>query len=192
MSSSKKMVLLTAPSGAGKTTIARRLMKAFPFLTFSISATTRRPRPNEKHGEDYYFFSQSEFHQLVEDGAFIEYEEVYPGRFYGTLEKAVNDIWARGLTVLFDLDVKGARNLKSIYGDRCLSLFIEPESLAVLESRLRDRQTETEETLAHRLKRAAFEIEQGDFFDFSIVNKDLDTAVAEARDRVLQFMDIYD
>lgn len=192
MSSSKKMILLTAPSGAGKTTIARRLMKAFPFLTFSISATTRSPRPNERHGEDYYFYSHEKFKRLVDEGAFVEYEEVYPGKYYGTLKQSVDDIWEKGLTVLFDLDVKGARNLKSIFGDRCLSLFIEPESLAVLESRLRDRQTETEETLAHRLKRAEFEIQQSNFFDFSIVNKDLDVAVGEARDRVLEFMEIYD
>ncbi|SRR6056297_71530 len=192
MSSTKKMVLLTAPSGAGKTTIARRLMKAFPFLTFSISATTRPPRPNEKHGEDYYFYSDAKFSKLVEEGAFIEYEEVYPGKYYGTLQKSVDRIWQKGLTILFDLDVKGARNLKSIFGDRCLSLFIEPESLAVLEERLKKRRTETEQTLALRLKRAEFELNQSDFFDYSIVNKDLDVAVAEARDRVLEFMEVYD
>src|SRR6056297_2248750 len=192
MKSQKKMVLLTAPSGAGKTTIANRLMRAFPFLTFSISATTRPPRHYEQEGEHYYFYSPDEFQRLVEQQAFVEYEEVHPVKYYGTLKSEVDRIWQKGLTVLFDLDVKGARNLKSIFGDRCLSLFIEPESLAVLEERLKKRRTETEQTLALRLKRAEFELNQSDFFDYSIVNKDLDVAVAEARDRVLEFMEVYD
>jgi len=191
MSGQKKMVLLTAPSGAGKTTIANRLMHAFPFLTFSISATTRKARDYERDGEHYYFYSPEKFQELVDEGAFVEYEEVYPGKFYGTLKKEVERIWNKGLTVLFDLDVKGARNLKSIYGDRCLSLFIEPESLEVLEQRLQGRKTETKQTLAQRLKRAEFELQQRGYFDHRIINKDLDVAVAEARDRVLHFMKLY-
>lgn len=191
MSAQKKMVLLTAPSGAGKTTIANRLMHAFPFLTFSISATTRKARHYEREGEHYYFYSPDKFQELVKKEAFVEYEEVYPGKFYGTLKKEVDRIWEKGLTVLFDLDVKGARNLKSIYGDRCLSLFIEPESMEVLEERLQGRQTETIETLAQRLQRADFELGHRDYFDYRIVNKELDVAVAEARDRVLSFMGLY-
>ena len=191
MSAKKKMVLLTAPSGAGKTTIANRLMHAFPFLTFSISATTRKARDYEREGEHYYFYSSEQFQGLVDEGAFVEYEEVYPGKFYGTLKKEVERIWNKGLTVLFDLDVKGARNLKSIYGDQCLSLFIEPESLKVLEQRLQGRKTETEKTLAQRLERAEFELGQRDYFDYRIVNKDLEVAVSEARDRVLHFMELY-
>ncbi len=191
MKSQKKMVLLTAPSGAGKTTIANRLMRAFPFLTFSISATTRPPRHYEREGEHYYFYSPYEFQRLVEQQAFVEYEEVYPGKYYGTLRSEVDRIWQKGLTVLFDLDVKGARNLKSIFGDRCLALFIEPESLEVLEERLQGRNTETEDTLAQRLERAEFELGHRDYFDHSIINQDLEVAVAEARDRVLEFMDVY-
>lgn len=191
MSGQKKMVLLTAPSGAGKTTIANRLMHAFPFLTFSISATTRKARDYERDGEHYYFYSPEKFQELVDEGAFVEYEEVYPGKFYGTLKKEVERIWNKGLTVLFDLDVKGARNLKSIYGDRCLSLFIEPESLEVLEQRLQGRKTETKQTLAQRLKRAEFELQQRHYFDHRIINEDLEVAVAEARDRVLHFMELY-
>jgi guanylate kinase len=190
MTPTKKMVLLTAPSGAGKTTIARHLMRSFPFLTFSTSATTRKPRPSERDGEHYHFYSLTEFKRRIEEGAFVEYEEVYPGKYYGTLHSEIERIWQKGLTVLFDLDVKGARNLKSIFGDRCLSLFIEPESLEILEQRLKNRRTETEKTLAIRLKRARFELSQSHFFDYSIINKDLEVAVTEARSRVLDFMDI--
>lgn len=182
------MVLLTAPSGAGKTTIAHRLLDMFPFLTFSISATTRASRSYEKEGQHYYFFSTSDFRELIEKDALVEYEEVYPGKFYGTLRSEMDRIWKEGLMVLFDLDVKGASNLKSIYGDRCLSLFIEPESVEVLRERLNNRKTETPESIEERLSRAEFELTFRPEFDYCIVNKDLEQAVAEAKERVLEFV----
>ncbi len=188
MKDTKKMVLLTAPSGAGKTTIALRLLDLFPFLTFSISATTRQPRPYEQDGKHYYFYSSDEFRKLIENDALVEYEEVYPGKFYGTLRSEMDRIWREGLMVLFDLDVKGASNLKSIYSEQCLSLFIEPESVEVLRERLNNRKTETEDSIEERLSRAEFELTFRPEFDYSIVNKDLDQAVEEAKIRVLEFV----
>ena len=185
-----KLLVLTAPSGAGKTTIARRLMAAVPGLVFSVSATTRAPRPGERDGVDYHFLTLGAFSERLDAGEFVEHEEVYPGRFYGTLAPALAALAAASGTraVVLDVDVKGATNVKRLYGDRALTLFIRPPSLAALAGRLRDRGTETEAQVAMRLARAGMEMEAAPTFDAVVVNDDLDTAVAETVARVEAFL----
>jgi guanylate kinase len=173
-----RLVILTAPSGSGKTTIAHRLMEAAPELRFSVSATTRAPREGETHGKDYFFLSRDEFRQLIGADAFVEYEEVYPGVFYGTLHEEIERIGRQGAALL-DIDVKGALNVKRHYGDRALAVFIAPPSLATLAERLQGRGTETPQSLASRLERARLEIGYASEFDATVVNDDLDAAVAE-------------
>jgi guanylate kinase len=186
-----KLLVLTAPSGAGKTTIARRLMGAVPGLRFSISATTREPRPAETHGVDYFFLSPDEFRRRVDAADFVEHEEVYPGRFYGTLREEIERI--AGLddvrAVVLDVDVKGALNVKRLYGDRALTLFVQPPSLAALADRLHARGTETEDRVAVRLERARMEMSTAGEFDAVVVNDDLETAVGEAVHLVEGFLD---
>lgn len=186
-----KLLVLTAPSGAGKTTIARRLMSAVPGLRFSISATTREARPGETHGVDYFFLSADEFVRRLEAGEFVEHEEVYPGRFYGTLRAELERIAGAGdvRAVVLDIDVKGALNVKRLYGDRALTLFVQPPSLAALAERLHARGTETEDRVAVRLERAKMEIETAGEFDVVVVNDDLETAVAETVRLTEAFLD---
>jgi guanylate kinase len=185
-----KMILLTAPSGAGKTTIASRLIKAFPFLEFSISATTREARSYEENGVHYYFFSKEDFDVLIEKEELAEYEEVYAGQYYGTLKSEIKRIWDKGLIVLFDVDVRGADNLKKAYGDQCLSIFIEPPSLEILENRLIKRNTEDEASLQKRLKRVRYEMSFKDRFDKSIVNDDLEESTSAVKEAILNYLDI--
>lgn len=182
-----KIVVLTAPSGAGKTTIAHRLMEAFPQLRFSVSATTRTPRPGEANGVDYFFLSEDDFRQRIATDDFIEYEEVYPGRFYGTLRSELERLAADGAALL-DIDVKGAVNVKRLYGDRALTIFVRPPSLAALAQRLQKRKTETETTLAARLERAKLELAYAAEFDAVVVNDDLETAIAETIALVRPFL----
>lgn len=184
-----KIVVLTAPSGAGKTTIARRLMEAVPEARFSISATTRPPREGETDGIDYFFLTDDEFRSRISQGAFLEYEEVYPGKLYGTLRTELEKTAATGVALL-DIDVKGAVNVKRLYGDRCLTLFIQPPSLATLAARLQSRKTETETSLADRLERAKHEIDYAGEFDVVVVNDDLDTAVDETVGHVRTFLTV--
>lgn len=186
-----KLIVLTAPSGAGKTTIARQLMATIPGLRFSTSATTRPPRAHERGGVDYFFLSEDAFRARVAEGAFVEYEEVYPGRFYGTLRSELEQLAERPdvSAVVLDVDVKGARNVKQLYGDRALTLFIRPPSMAALEERLHARGTESEERIAVRLERAALELSYEPHFDAVIVNDDLETAVAETVAHVRAFLD---
>ena len=182
-----KLIVLTAPSGAGKTTIAQRVMQAIPELQFSVSATTRPPRPHEQHGKDYYFLDKETFMRLVRQGAFLEYEEVYPGVFYGTLRSEVERKMQEA-PVLLDLDVKGALHVKQLFNGRALTVFIRPPSLEALKERLERRGTETPESLAKRLERARLEMQFADQFDAVVVNDDLDRAVKETVQIVQSFL----
>ncbi len=182
-----KIIILTAPSGAGKTTIARRLMAAVPGLRFSVSATTRPRRDGEREGEDYFFLSEEDFRRLVGEGAFAEWEEVYPGRLYGTLRSELEAAAADGAALL-DLDVKGALTVKRRYGDQALTVFVEPPSLAVLAERLQNRRTDSETAIATRLAQAEAEIGYAAEFDAVVVNDDLDAAVAETVALVRPFL----
>lgn len=182
-----KIVVLTAPSGAGKTTIARRLLEAVPAVRFSVSATTRAPRDGEQDGVDYFFLSTDAFRRRLRDGHFIEYQEVYPGLLYGTLRAEIERVAADGAALL-DIDVKGALNVKRLYGDRCLTIFVQPPSLTVLADRLRGRETETDASLAERLERAKLELAYAPEFDAVVVNDDLETAVEETVSLVRTFL----
>lgn len=186
-----KLIVLTAPSGAGKTTIARRLMAAVPGLRFSVSATTRTPRPGEADGVDYHFLSVAEFSARLDAGDFVEHEEVYPGRFYGTLRPDLERLAASDGTraVVLDVDVRGALNVKDLYGGRALALFIRPPSLDALADRLRSRGTEDPAAVATRLERARMELSHAEAFDHVVVNDDLEAAVAETVALVRGFLD---
>ncbi|CAM3215902.1 guanylate kinase [Rhodothermus bifroesti] len=182
-----RLVVLTAPSGAGKTSIARRVLQAFPNMRFSVSATTRPPRPGERNGVDYYFLSEEAFRELIRDGQFVEYEEVYPGRLYGTLRSEI-DAASRAHPVLLDIDVKGALRIKERFGEEALAIFIKPPSLEVLADRLRTRGTENAAALAERLERARMELTYEDRFDAVVVNDDLERATAETLNLVRSFL----
>ena len=181
-----KIVALTAPSGAGKTTIARRLTQMVPETRFSVSATTRAPRTLERDGVDYFFLTEPEFRRRIENGDFIEFES-YAGHLYGTLRSELERVAAEGVALL-DIDVRGALNVKRLYGDDALTLFIQPPSLAALAERLKNRKTESEEVLRTRLERAELEMTYAPEFDAIVVNDDLETAVAETVDRVRTFL----
>lgn len=182
------MILITAPSGAGKTTIVRHLLSVFDFLDFSVSATTRACRPHEVDGVDYYFKTPTEFKSLIKEDAFAEYEEVYEDQFYGTLKSEVDRVWELRKRIVFDIDVRGATNLKTLYKENALAIFIAPPSLEVLEERLRSRRTETEQQLQKRLTRVRNEMEYRDSFDTVLINDDLNTALIEAEHKVLSFI----
>ncbi len=183
-----KSIIVSAPSGAGKTTIVRKLMEQLPSLAFSISACSRNARPNEVDGKDYYFLGLEGFKSAIEQQEFIEWEEVYQDHYYGTLKKEVQRLWNEGKVVIFDVDVVGGMNLKKLFQEKALSVFIEPPSLEVLEQRLRSRETESEERITLRLKKAGWEIAQSKAFDVSIKNEDLATTVAEAMLAVSSFI----
>ena len=185
-----KMLIFTAPSGAGKTTIVRHLLNNFGELAFSVSATNRPMREGETDGESYHFLSTEEFMQRVENDEFIEYEEVYPGRYYGTLHSEVDRIWATGRAIVFDIEVKGATNLKKFYPNESLAVFINPPSSDVLFQRLRDRSTETEDELRVRIARAAEELTYVNSFDRVLINDDLQVAFVEAEDIVEDFLGV--
>ena len=180
-------IVLTAPSGSGKSTIARHLEEAIPELRFSVSATTRPPRDGEIDGEHYHFLSEDKFRDAIDDGAFLEYEEVYPGRFYGTLFDEIKRIDESG-PVLLDIDVRGAMRMKSFAGDSALVLFIHPVSIEELSKRLHHRGTETPDWLAERIKRAEMELTYADKCDHVIYNDVLEDAVAETLQVVNQFL----
>jgi guanylate kinase len=182
-----RIIALTAPSGAGKTTIARRVLEAFPEMRFSVSATTRPPRSYERDGVHYHFLSPDAFRQLIDHGELLEYEEVYPGLFYGTLKREVAQATPTR-PVLLDIDVKGALNVKEHFGDDALTLFISPPSLAVLAERLQRRATESEAMLRQRLDRARLEMSQAGRFDALVVNDSLEAAVAETLAHVRSFL----
>ena len=175
----RKAILFSAPSGSGKTTVIREILKRFDCFEFSISATSRPARAGEQDGVDYYFLTPEVFEQRVQAGDFLEWEEVYSGIRYGTLKSEIDRIWDNGHVIVFDVDVMGGQNLKRYFGDAALSIFVKPPSIEVLEQRLRNRGTETEEAIKKRLGRAELELKEGSSFDVTIVNDDLQTAIDE-------------
>jgi guanylate kinase len=183
-----KLVIFSAPSGSGKTTIVRELLKRFNCFEFSISATSRQPRGQEQHGVDYYFLSNEEFRERGERNEFVEWEEVYAGTCYGTLRSEMERIWAKGNTILFDVDVLGGINLKRLFGDDACSIFIMPPSLEELERRLRGRGTDAEEVILKRIGKAEFEISKAEEFDFTVVNDDLQVATNEVASIIENFL----
>ena len=185
-----KIIIITAPSGSGKTTIVKRLLEKSSSLAFSISACTRNPRPGEVDGKDYYFLEEQDFKQKIEDGAFIEWEMVYTGKYYGTLKSEVGRIWNEGRAPLVDIDVQGALNIKSQYPEQSLSLFIKAPSIPELKNRLVNRGTETEHSLKERLDKAEYELSFADQFDRIIVNDDLERAIAETMSVISEFLGI--
>ncbi|HET6991927.1 MAG TPA: guanylate kinase [Bacteroidia bacterium] len=190
MSVKGKLVIFSAPSGAGKTTIVHRLIADIPTLEFSVSATSRAPRGDEAHGVDYYFISPDEFRTRINSDEFVEWEEVYPGQMYGTLLSEVDRIWRKGHHVIFDVDVKGGLNLKKKFGADALAIFVRPPSMDALEERLRHRATEPEEKIKMRLSKAASELSFENRFDYVLVNDNLERAVAEASSVVKKFLGI--
>ena len=183
-----KLIIFSAPSGSGKTTIVRRLMGEMGGLVFSVSATSRAPRGAEQHGKDYYFLSAEEFDKLIAENSFVEWEEVYAGTKYGTLKSELERIWAKGNTILFDVDVKGGVRLKSIFGTDALSIFIMPPSVEELRRRLEGRATDSPEKIAQRIAKADEELGYAPQFDVVVVNDDLDIAVSEVRNAVTKFI----
>ena len=184
-----KLIIFSAPSGSGKSTIINYLMTQNLNLAFSISATSRPPRGTEQHGVEYYFLSAEEFKQRIANDEFLEYEEVYAGSFYGTLKSEVERIWAKGNTIIFDIDVQGGVNLKRIFGDQALSVFIQAPSVEVLRERLIGRGTDTMEAIEKRVAKAASEMEfAAGKFDYTLINDDLQTALAEAEKVVGGFL----
>ena len=185
-----KVIIFSAPSGAGKSTIVNHLLQLHPELEFSISATSRAPRGNERHGVEYYFFSADEFRQMIAEDKFVEHEEVYPGSFYGTLRSEVERIWAKDHVIIFDIDVQGGVNLKRIFGEQAFSVFIQAPSVDVLRERLIGRGTDSPEAIEKRVAKAASEMEfAAGKFDYVLVNDDLQTAKAEAEKVIGDFLD---
>ena len=183
-----KMLILSAPSGSGKSTIIHYLLqKGFP-LEFSISVTTRAPRGTEKNGVEYYFYSVDEFKKKIADGDFLEYEEVYANRFYGTLHSECDRIWRKGNVIVFDVDVAGGMRLKKLFGDKALSLFIKVPSIEVLRERLLARKTDSMEEIQQRLDKAAYEMQFAEKFDAIVVNDDLSRACEETEHLLSEFL----
>ncbi|MFC2335338.1 MAG: guanylate kinase [Prevotella sp.] len=190
VASKGKLIIFSAPSGSGKSTIVQYLMKEHPELrlVFSVSCTSRAPRGTERNGIDYFFLSPDEFRQKISKGEFLEYEEVYQDKFYGTLKSQVDSQANRGENVVFDVDVKGGCNIKKYYGNRALSVFIQPPSVEELRHRLLGRATDAPEVIEQRLSKAAYELTFADRFDKVIVNDDLAVAKAEAYQIVSDFL----
>ena len=183
-----KVIIFSAPSGAGKSTIVNHLLGIHPELEFSISATSRAPRGQERHGVEYYFFSADEFRQMIAEDKFVEYEEVYAGSFYGTLRSEVERIWAKGHAIVFDIDVQGGVNLKRIFGEDACSIFIMPPSIEELRRRLIGRATDSEEVIEKRVAKAEFELSKAKAFDHIIINDCLAEAVESTRKVISNFI----
>jgi len=184
-----KLIIFSAPSGSGKTTLVNHLLETNLALDFSVSATSRKPRPGEINGKNYYFISPSEFREKINNNEFIEWEEVYEDHYYGTLKSEIERIWADGKHVIFDVDVIGGLNLKKEFGNRALSIFVSVPSLRVLEERLRIRSTETEQKILQRLKKAREEMTYANQFDVILVNDDLCASVEAAVKVVKSFLE---
>ena len=183
-----KLIIFSAPSGSGKTTVVRHLLDVVPNLEFSISATTRGKRDYEKDGHDYYFYTKEKFMEAVENGDFLEHEEVYEGGFYGTLKSEVERLWSEGKAVIFDLDVEGGLNVKKYYGDQALALFLRPPSVDILIQRLQNRNTETQDQLAMRIAKVRSELKFEEQFDKVIVNDILSDTFVNAENIVAKFL----
>lgn len=183
-----KLIVVAAPSGAGKTTIVRHLLKHFDMLAFSVSAATRAQRPHEIHGKDYYFITSEDFRQKIENEEFLEWQEVYAGQFYGTLKSEITRLWGEGKVVIFDIDVQGALNIKKIYPKETLLVFVKPPSKEILLQRLRDRNTESEESLKKRIEKASFELSFEDKFDVVLVNDELEACLKRAEKIVIDYI----
>jgi guanylate kinase len=184
-----KIIILAAPSGAGKTTIKSRLLSAMPNqLSFSISAATRKIRGGEQNGVDYFFISEEDFKNKIDNNQFVEWEMVYPGSYYGTTVDELQRIWSENKTPILDIDVQGALHVKELYGEKALSIFIKPPSLAILQERLEKRGTDNAEQIKTRLAKAAEEISFSENFDHIILNDDLDKASEEVKQLVTAFI----
>ena len=183
-----KLLIFSAPSGSGKTTIVRRLLEQFSNLEFSISATSRAPRGVEKNGVDYYFLSAEEFAEAVAADKFVEWEEVYKGTCYGTLRSEMERIWSKGNVILFDVDVMGGIRLKEIFGEDAMSIFVMPPSIEELRRRLEGRGTDAPEVIEKRIAKASFELTKAPEFDKQVINDDLEVAVAEVAEIAKNFI----
>ncbi len=184
-----KIIIVTAPSGSGKTTLVKRLLQECDYISFSISACTRQPRPGEVHGKDYYFYSEEEFKKLIDQDAFIEWEMVYTGKYYGTLETELERIWSAGKTPLVDIDVKGALAVQQKFPGISKSIFIEAPSIEELRNRLLKRGTETEATLKERIEKAEYELSFAPDFDAILINDDLEKATKTLIETVKSFVE---
>lgn len=185
---SGKVLIFSAPSGSGKSTIVNHILGLHPEIEFSISAASRAPRGNEQNGKEYWFMSTEDFRRKIDEDAFVEYEEVYPGSYYGTLKSEVDRIWGKGHVIIFDVDVKGGVNLKKYFGDSALSVFIQAPSIEALHERLVGRGTDSPEAIEKRVAKAAEEMLYADRFDHVLVNDDLAKAYAEAETLVDNFL----
>lgn len=188
LASQGKLVIITAPSGSGKTSITSFLIKKYPQLAFSISATTRAPRGDEKNGKEYYFLSVEEFKQKIENKAFVEWEMVYEGKYYGTLKSELERMWTAGQIPMLDIDVQGAVHVQQRFGKDCLSIFIQPPSIEELKRRLEGRGTETPESLATRINKASYEMSFRHQFTTTILNDELTKACAETEQVIKDFL----
>ena len=188
MGNANKIIIITAPSGAGKTSITRHLLKVYPQLAFSVSAATRPARSTEKNGVDYYFMSEEDFQNKITNNEFVEWEMVYEGRYYGTLKSELKRIWESGRVPVLDVDVKGAIHVQGQYPDSTLSIFIQPPSIDELKRRLMSRGTESDASLQARVNKASYEISFSHSFHHVIVNSDLQKAQAEAEEVVGEFI----
>lgn len=186
--SQNKIIIITAPSGAGKSTITHYLLNKYPQLSFSISAATRSPRGKERNGVDYYFLSEEEFKHKIHEDAFLEWEMVYEGKYYGTLKSELDRIWSAGKVPMLDIDVKGAIHVQQQFEDNCLSIFIEPPSVDELRKRLESRGTETPESLATRINKASYEISFNHRFSKTVVNDQLGKACEETEAVIKDFL----
>ncbi|MGU9938668.1 guanylate kinase [Empedobacter brevis] len=183
-----KLIVFSAPSGAGKTTLVRYALEKLDHIKFSISCTTRDKREGEVHGKDYYFLTPEEFKRKISNDEFVEHEEVYRDNFYGTLKSEVDRITSEGNSVIFDIDVIGALNIKNLYGEQCLTVFVNPPSLDVLKERLISRNTESEDKLKQRIDKAGIEMEKAKEFDVILLNDDLETAKAKTLEIITDFI----
>ena len=184
-----RLIVISAPSGAGKTSIVHYLLKEIPTLSFSISVCTREKRIKEIDKKDYYFFSEEKFRNKINEGEFLEWEEVYPNQYYGTLKSEVKRIWNFGKHVIFDVDVKGGINIKNQYKEDCLSIFIMPPSISVLKERLEDRDTDSTESISKRIEKAKQEIKQNSDFDYVVINDELVVACEKIKELIMNFIE---